>query len=278
MRSLPSVHVQAWSSDSVGPRVAVTYRRLNLDHRRALCWINFPAGTHKAPHLWTEANCCGPRVLIDIGLALREGLKRSSDDRHRKRLRTPEPDLGAGPCQWMAESEDRDDAEPPNMRSTKRRKITMERKTEDRVAAQRGDTQELRAQRTLEGMKNNPVMVSCSSPHTGACLPLSRRAGRQPSTGNIDNHVPTLFTPAIDTSPPNEARRPTVEMSSPLSPLKLTGIPPLNMVTSTGIVDQQADKRAPNRTRRANDSLSLGPRPLPPLLENPHNPDIRVHA
>jgi rubredoxin len=85
---------------------------------------------------------------IEIGLALREELKRASDNRHRKRLRTADPDLGAGPSHSMAESEDRDGAEPPNTRSTKRRKITMGRKTEDRVAAQRGETQELRARRT----------------------------------------------------------------------------------------------------------------------------------
>jgi hypothetical protein len=70
---------------------------------------------------------------------------------HRKRLRTAELHLEAGPSHWTVESEDQHDAEPPDTRSTKRRKITMERKTEDRVAAQRGETQELRAQRTSAG-------------------------------------------------------------------------------------------------------------------------------
>jgi hypothetical protein len=127
-------------------------------------------------------------------------------------------------------------------------------------------------------------MVSRSSSYTGAYLPLSRHVGRQPSTGNIDIPVPTLLRPSVDTSPPNEARRTTVEMSSPLSPLGLTGIPPAtnepNMVASSGYlrtVDQQTDTQAPNR-RRANDSSSSRSRlgPLPPLLEDPLNPDIPV--
>jgi hypothetical protein len=54
----------------------------------------------------------------------------------------------------MVESEDRHDAEPPDTRSTKRRKIIMERKTDDRVAAQRGETQELCARRTSDKQKN----------------------------------------------------------------------------------------------------------------------------
>ena len=76
-------------------------------------------------------------VGMDIDLALRQELKRASDNRHRKRLHTAE----------MAESEDRDGVGPPNT-STKRRKITMEKNTEDRVAALRGETQEERARRT----------------------------------------------------------------------------------------------------------------------------------
>ena len=89
--------------------------------------------------LWDELG----GVRIDIDLALRKELKRASDNGHRKRLRTAE----------MAESEDRDGVGPPNTRNTKRRKITMERKTEDRVAAQRGETQEPRARRTSTRMK-----------------------------------------------------------------------------------------------------------------------------
>jgi hypothetical protein len=81
---------------------------------------------------------------IEIGLAQREELKRASNQMQRKRLRTAELDLGAVPSR---KSEDRDGVEPPNT-STKRRRITMERKTEDRVAAQRGKTPEPRARRT----------------------------------------------------------------------------------------------------------------------------------
>ena len=113
-------------------------------------------------------------------------------------------------------------------------------------------------------------------------LPLARHVDRQPPPGNIDIHVPTLFTPATDTSPPNEAIRSTVEMSSPLPPLGLTGITPvthgLSKVASTGflrVVDQQADAQAPNR-RCASDSPSSRSRPLPPLLEDPPNPDIQA--
>ena len=94
--------------------------------------------------------------------------------------------------------------------------------------------------------------------HSGACSPLSRCVGRQPSTKNIDIPVPTLFTPAIDTSPQNETGRSTVEMSQ-LSPLGLTGIPP---------VDHELNSRA----------ALLGFRPLPPLLEVPSSlnlPDKR---
>jgi hypothetical protein len=110
------------------------------------------------------------------------------------------------------------------------------------------------------------VRVSRSSSHTGACLPLSRHVGRHPSPRNIDIPVPTLLRPAIDASPPNEARRPTVEMSSPLSPLRL----PSSGFLRT--VDQQIDTQAPNR-RRASDSSSSRSRPLPPLLEDPLDPN-----
>ena len=122
--------------------------------------------------------------------------------------------------------------------------------------------------------------MSHSSSHTGACSPLSRHVGRQPSTESIDIPVPTLFGPAIDTSPPNDARRPIVETSSPLSPLGLTGIIPvtheIKTVASGGFlgIDQQTDILAPNRGRRASDSPSS--RALPPLPEDPLNSDIQV--
>ena len=125
---------------------------------------------------------------------------------------------------------------------------------------------------------SHAVIVSCSSSHTGACLPLSRHVGRQSSTGNIDIPGPTLF---IDTSPTNEARPQTGEVSSPLSPLGLTGISPvaheLNGVVSTGflgVVDQRTNTQSPNR-RRASDPPSAF-RPIPPLPEDPLNPDIPV--
>lgn len=61
-----------------------------------------------------------------------------------KRPRTPDPDLGAEPSQWMANSEDRDGADP-QPRRTKRRKTAIEEgETGDRPAAQRGETQEPR--------------------------------------------------------------------------------------------------------------------------------------
>ncbi|KAF8470412.1 hypothetical protein DFH94DRAFT_770989 [Russula ochroleuca] len=75
-----------------------------------------------------------------------EELLRGSDY-SLKRLRTPEPDLGARPSQWTAESEDRDGADP-HSRRTKRRKIIEEGETGDRAAAQRGETQEPRVRRT----------------------------------------------------------------------------------------------------------------------------------
>jgi hypothetical protein len=116
---------------------------------------------------------------IEIGLALREELKRASDNRYRKRLRTPELDPGA-------ESEDRDGAEPPNTRSTKRRKILIQRKTEDRVAAQRGETQELRARRTSGRTENKSKLgnrglrkETLAAPSQGVHPPFSPR----PTTG-----------------------------------------------------------------------------------------------
>jgi hypothetical protein len=116
---------------------------------------------------------------IEIGLALREELKRASDNRYRKRLRTPELNPGA-------EYEDRDGEEPPNTRSTKRRKITTERKTEDRVAAQRGETQELRARRTSDRQENKSKLgnrglrrETLAAPSQGVYPPFSPR----PTTG-----------------------------------------------------------------------------------------------
>ena len=86
----------------------------------------------------------------DIGLALRKELKAASDNRHRKRLRTVEPGLGAGPpSHCTAESEDTDEAEPPNTGSTEDK-----RKHEDRVAAQKGETQELHAGKTSARLGN----------------------------------------------------------------------------------------------------------------------------
>ena len=125
------------------------------------------------------------------------------------------------------------------------------------------------------------MMVSHSPSHTGACLSLSRYVGRQPSTGNIDITVPTLSTPAIDASPPNEASRLTVEMPSPLSEslLGLTGFPSvtheLNTLGLLGIVDQQIGTQATNRRRRASHSPSSRSRsrPLSPLPEDPLSPE-----
>ena len=98
--------------------------------------------------LWAKAG--GDR--IEVGLAQQEKLKRASGNMHRKRLRTAE--LRQRPSHWMAKSEDRHDAEPPDTRSTKRRKITVGRKTEVRMAAQRDETQKLRARRTSVQPKN----------------------------------------------------------------------------------------------------------------------------
>jgi len=122
---------------------------------------------------------------IEIGLELRDVLKRASDNGHHKRLRTAEPDLGAGPSHWMDDSEYRGCAEPPNA-STKRRRITMERNTEDRVAAQRGETQELRARRTSDRMTNKSKLgnrrlrkETLAAPSQGVYPPFSPR----PTTG-----------------------------------------------------------------------------------------------
>jgi RasGEF N-terminal motif len=123
-------------------------------------------------------------------------------------------------------------------------------------------------------------MVCHSSSHTGACLP--RHEGRQPFTENIAIPAPALFRPAIDTSSPNEARRPTIEISTPLSPLGLTGISPvtheLDRVASTGflgIVDQQTGTQAAHR-RSGSDTPSSTSRSLPPVPEDPLDPDIQV--
>ncbi len=125
------------------------------------------------------------RDRLTIGLAQREELKKASGKMHRKRLRTAELDLGAGPSHWMAQSEDQDGAELPST-STKRRRRTMERETEDRVAAQRGETQELRARRTSAGMKNKSKLgnrglkkETLAAPSQGVYPPFSPR----PTTG-----------------------------------------------------------------------------------------------
>ena len=104
--------------------------------------------------------------------------------------------------------------------------------------------------------------------------------------GNIDNSVPTLATPTIVTSSPNEARHPTVEAvegSSPLSPLGITEIPSVthefNRVTSTGFLkpfDQQTDMKAPHRRRGVSNSPSYRSQPLPPPLEDPLHPNIQA--
>ena len=69
----------------------------------------------------------------------------------------------------------------------------------------------------------------------------------------------------------------------PLSPLGLTGIPPiraseLDRVASTGflgIFDQETDTQA-QHWGRADDSPSSRSRPLSPLPEDPLNPDIQA--
>ena len=79
-----------------------------------------------------------------------------------------------------------DDAEPPDTRSTKRKRINMGRKTEDRVAAQRGETQELRARRTSVLPENKSKlgkprlrMETLVAPSQGVHPPFSPR----PTTG-----------------------------------------------------------------------------------------------
>jgi len=66
--------------------------------------------------LWAKVGGAG----IEIDLALQQESKKASYNRHRKRLHT-----ASSP--WMAEYKDQSNAEPPDTRSTKRRKITMER-------------------------------------------------------------------------------------------------------------------------------------------------------
>jgi hypothetical protein len=87
---------------------------------------------------------------IQTGLLMRQELQSSSDRLVYKRLRTPEPDPGAGGSQWMAKCEGRGAPDSPDTRCTKRRKIMAEEETGDRAAAQRGETQELRVRRTPE--------------------------------------------------------------------------------------------------------------------------------
>ena len=123
-------------------------------------------------------------------------------------------------------------------------------------------------------------MVNHSSSHTGACLPLSRHVVRQSSTRHTGSSAPTLFTPAIDASSPKEARGSIVEILSPPSPLRLTGIPvthKLKRVASTGfleIVHQQTDSKAPYR-RSASESPLSRSRYLP-LPDDSLNPDVHV--
>ena len=132
--------------------------------------------------LWAKAEM----DRIKIGQTLRGVLKRASGNMHRKRLRSAEPDLGGGLTDWVAQFEDRHDAEPPDTRSTKRRRNTVERKTEDRVAAQRGETQELRARRTsarseYKSKHGNPGLrrETLVAPPQGVYTPFSPR----PTTG-----------------------------------------------------------------------------------------------
>ena len=96
--------------------------------------------------LWAKIE----REGLEVGMALREQLK-TSGNRHLKRVRTAELDLGAGPSHWVADSEDRDHPEQSDTRRAKRKKMTVERTTEDTAAAQRGETQELRARRSSKG-------------------------------------------------------------------------------------------------------------------------------
>ena len=80
---------------------------------------------------------------------LKEELEREYDRSVRKRRRSPEPDPGAGPSQFMARSDGSSNADLPRTIHTKRR-----RETGDRAAAQRGETQEQRVGRSPASVKN----------------------------------------------------------------------------------------------------------------------------
>jgi hypothetical protein len=87
------------------------------------------------------------QIMTETGPAPREELQRAPIHGPHKRPRTPEPDPGAGPSQWIAESEGRGGADPPN--NTKRRRVTSEeRKAGDRAAAQRGEAHKTLVRRT----------------------------------------------------------------------------------------------------------------------------------
>ena len=153
------------------------------------CVNSNTGGPVSSDELWTKVG----KDRIEIGLAHREELKRASNQMHHKRLRTAELDLGAVPSRRMARSEDRDGAEPPNT-SMKRRRITMETKTEDRVAAQRGETPEPRARRTSARVVNISKLGSrrlrketLAAPSQGVYPPFSPR----PATGATQG--PTEF-------------------------------------------------------------------------------------
>jgi rubrerythrin len=167
---VPTYHISAMdpvSSNTGGPvsSEAIPHQQLHFDEP------------------WAEVE----EDRIETGLALRGQLKRTSDNRHpsRKRLRTAELDPGAGPSHRTDEAEDQGGVEPLNT-STKRRRVTMERKTEDRVAAQRGETQELRARRTSAATVNKSKLGNRSLrketlavPSQGVYPPFSPR----PTTG-----------------------------------------------------------------------------------------------
>ena len=118
------------------------------------------------------------------GLELPEELP---NHRAQKRLRTPEPTPGGGPSQWMTESQDWGGVDPPNTRLTKRRRMTMEeRETRVSSVAHRGETQELRAGRTLASTKyisklgnRGLVKETLAAPSRGVYPPFSPR----PTTG-----------------------------------------------------------------------------------------------
>jgi hypothetical protein len=127
------------------------------------------------------------RNSVEIGLAPREELQRESNHRAQKRPRTPEPDLGVGPSQWMAKSQDWGGVDPPNTRPTIRRRMTMEeRETGVGAVAQRGETQELHAGRTSAGTDNKSKLgnqglrkETLVAPPQGVHPPFSPR----PATG-----------------------------------------------------------------------------------------------